>query len=169
MGVVNLKSTSVTNADATPPVQNKQGFDGGRIRRKLGKASITSGDSSTSTYRLFRISSGDTIDKLFISCPDIGTTTVCSIGLYDEPRINGGAVVDVDFFGASISLKDGALANSDVTHGNVITLANTEKKVWEQLGLNEDPRKLYDVAITLTADADGTGVLAARLMYVDGN
>lgn len=169
MGVVNLKSTTVTNADATPPTQNKQGIDGGRVRRKVGKASITSGDSSTSTYRLMRISSGDYIDKLFLSSPDIGTTTVCSIGLYDVPRVNSGAVVDVDFFGASISLKDGAIANSDVTHGNVITLANCEKPVWELLGLSEDPRKQYDVAITLTADADGTGVAMARLFYVDGN
>lgn len=169
MAVVTLSSTTVTNANATPQALNKLGLDSGRVRRRIAKATITSGDSATSTYRLFRISSSDYIDKLFISSPDIGTTTTADFGLYDIAAVNAGAVVDADFFTAALSLKDGAIANSDVTHGNIITLTNCEKPVWELLGLSADPRKQYDVAATLVGAADGTGVLMARLFYIDGN
>ncbi len=169
MAVVTLSSTAVTNADATPQTLNKQGLDGGRIRRRIGKATITSGDSAASIYRLVRIKSSDYIDKLFISSPDIGTTTTADFGLYDVAAVNAGAVVDADFFIAATTLKDGAIANLDVTHGNIITISNCEKQVWELLGLSSDPGKHYDIAATLVGAADGTGVLMARLFYIDGN
>lgn len=166
MAVVNLKSTAVTNADAG--TANNLGIDGGKIKRRVGKATITSGDSSTSTFRFMRIKSSDYPVALNFSAPDIGSLTAGTIGVFDIAAVNSGAVVDADFFG-SLNLGGGAIANSNVLNGNVITLANSEKPMWGLLGLSADPGKEYDIGLTLTADADGTGVVKGELQYVDGN
>jgi len=169
MAVVTLKSTAVTNADASTMTANKLGIDGGKEKRRVGLATITNGDSSTSTYRVCRIKSSDYPTALLISAPDIGLTTTADVGLYDVAAVNSGAVVDADFFTAALSLKDGAIANSNVLNGNIITLANSEKPIWELLGLSADPGKWYDVALTLVGDADAGGTVKAELKYVDGN
>lgn len=169
MAVVNLKSTAVTNADASTMTANKLGIDGGKVKSRVGLASIANGDSLNSTYRLMRIKSSDYPKALKISSPDIGITTACKIGLSDVAAVNSGAAVDDDFFTASLSLNAGAIAETNVLNGNVITLANSEKPIWELLGLSADPGKWYDVVLTLTGAADAAGVAKAELEYVDGN
>ena len=169
MAVVNTKSTLVTNADASQQSLASQLVDGGRLREKIATLETVSGNSSTSTYRFFRVHSSHRVSKLILDSDDIGTTTIADFGLYDIAA-NGGAVVDADFFASAVSLKDGALANTDITHeSGVVDLPNYGKALWEQLGLSADPKKFYDVAATLTADADAAGTITLRLFYVDGN
>lgn len=170
MAVVNLKSTAVTNANALPRVQNSTGLENGAVYRMQALVTITSGDSATSTYRMFKIRSDDYIDRIRIDAPDIGTTTAADIGLYDLlTASNGGTVVDVDFFASAVSLNSGALSASDVTFEAAAAgglIANAEKRVWECLGLSSDPGKEYDVALTLTGAADATGTALVRLYVV---
>lgn len=169
MGVVNTKSTLVTNADAAVQVLNKQTEDGGRLREKIATVETVNGDSIASTYRFFRVKSSDRVSSLLLDSDDIGATTIADFGLYDIAAA-GGAVVDADFFASAVSLKDGALANTDITHeSGVIDAANYGKQVWEQLGLTADPKKVYDVAATLTAAADAAGTITLRMRYSDGN
>lgn len=162
MAVVNVKSTLITNADATPVVLNSPRVDGAFERVKVSTVGITNGDSSTSTYRMFRVPSNAVVTDLRIYSPDIGTTTIADIGLY---AADGGAVVDADFFASALSLKDGALNGVDVLHESaVFSIANSGKELWDALGLTSDPSVFYDVALTLTgaADADGTVKLIGR-------
>ncbi len=75
-------------------------------------------------------------------------------------------MVDADFFGSAISLKDGALTALDVTHESaVFSLANAEKPLWLALGLTADPNLVYDVAATLTAASDATAQLVCKGAY----
>lgn len=170
MAVVNLKSTAVTNANATPRTQNTVGLEGGAVIRAVnGFANVASGDSATSTYRIGKIRSDDYVDRIRMVSADIGTTTAADLGLYDLlTNSNGGTVVDVDFFGSAISLNGGAI-DSDVTFeaaaaGGLYT--NGEKRVWEALGLTTDPGKEYDVALTLTGAADAAGTVLVRVYVV---
>jgi len=157
MAVVNLKSTLVTNADATPVVFNSPRVDGGFERIEVSTIAITNGDNTASTYRMFRLPSNAVVTDLRIYSPDIGTTTIADIGLY---AADGGAVVDADFFASALSLKDGALNGTDVLHESaVFSIANSGKELWDALGLTSDPGVFYDVALTLTADADATGTV----------
>lgn len=186
MAQVAIKSTAVTNYNATPRVQNPVGIDGGRLTRAVnGLCTITSGDTQAatlaagaSTYRFGKIRSSDYYDQLqIVTTADAGTTTVVDVGLYDLlTATNGGAVVDQDFFCSSLSLKDGALVTTgsgvnaaDQTFeagaaGGLIT--NAEKTVWECLGLTSDPNKEYDVAMTLTGACDGTATALVRVYVV---
>ncbi len=159
MAVVAVKSTLITNADALPAVLNSPRVDGGFERIEVATAAITSGDNTGSTYRMFRVPSNAVMTDLRIYSPDIGTTTISDIGLYRTAK-DGGAVVDADFFASALSLKDGALNGVDVLHeAAVFTIANSGKELWDALGLTSDPSVFYDVAFTLTADADATATV----------
>jgi hypothetical protein len=168
MAVVNLKSTAITNATATPRVPVSVGLAHGNVRRDQGFAVITSGDSIASIYRLVRVRSSDYLDQFLVYSPDIGTTTAGDVGLY-RTNDDGGAVVDVDFFASALSLSGGALNGVDISFesgaaGGLIT--NAEKRVWECLGLTADPGITYDVALTLTGAADASGTALFRLYTV---
>jgi hypothetical protein len=158
MAVVAVKSTLITNADATPVVLNSPRVDGGSERVAVATAAITDTDSIASTYRMFRVPSNAVMTDLRIYSPDIGTTTITDIGLY---AADGGAVADANFFADALSLKDGALNGVDVLHegGGFFTIANSGKELWDALGLTSDPGVLYDVTLTLTAAADATGTV----------
>ncbi len=159
MAVVAVKSTLVTNADALPAVLNNPRVDGGFERIEVATVAITSGDTTASTYRMFRVPSNAVMTDLRIYSPDIGTTTIADIGLYRTAK-DGGAVQDADFFASAVSLKDGALNGTDVLHeAAVFTIANSGKELWDALGLTSDPSVFYDVALTLTGDADATGTV----------
>ena len=170
MGVVTTKSAAITNRDATPRVLNNARVEGNVLKSAAAVVAIASGDSATSKYLLFSLPSNAVVRSLKVSSPDIGTTTVGDFGLYNTTDA-GGAVVDVDFFKASVSLKDGAIAKSEIANGNVITLARMEKAIWELLAIADttilvDPNKMYDVALTLTGDADAAGTIFVECEYV---
>lgn len=170
MPVVNLKSTAVTNATATPRVQNNIGLENGQLARVQGLVTITSGDSAASTYRIGKIRSADFVDRIrLVTTADIGTTTTADLGLYDLLTApNGGTVVDADFFASAVVLNAGAI-DSDVTFEAAAAgglIANAEKRVWEALGLTSDPGKEYDVTLTLVGAADGTGTALVRVYVI---
>ena len=187
MAQVAIKSTAVTNANATPRVQNLPGLEGGVLVRAVnGLVTITSGDTQAatlaagaSTYRVGKVRSSDFYDTLLITTTaDMGTTTVVDVGLYyGLTHSSGGTVVDQDFFCSSLSLKDGALTRGAATAalsadqtfeaaaaGGLIT--NAEKRIWECLGLTSDPGLEYDVALTLTGACDGTGTALVQIYVV---
>jgi hypothetical protein len=168
--VVALKSTIVTNLDATPAVLNTANLKKGNLREDCALASITNGDNIGSTYRLTRIRSSDRVSSIKFWAPDIGTTVAADLGLYDTPG-NGGAVVDADFFASAVSFASGPYVAVDVTFeagaaGGDITKG--EQRIWEALGLTTDPMKEYDVAWTLTAASDATAQVLTRIQYVSG-
>jgi hypothetical protein len=173
MAVVTVYSSALTNAKATPRVQNSAGLEHGRLHRAQGFAVITSGDSVGSIYAICRVRSSDWMDRIRLDCPDIGTTTAADIGLYDIASDGTvGTVVDQDYFASAVVLNAGALSNSDVTFeagaaGGLIT--NAEKRVWEVLATTTDPHKEYYVCMTLTGAADATGTALVRLYMCNGD
>lgn len=164
MAVVTVKSTQITNRDATPRVLNNGRTTGGMVRHARGAAPITNGDSIASKYIMCSIPSRAVPISARISSPDIGTTTAADLGLY-RTTADGGAVVDADFFKAAVVLNAGAIAKSEQVNGNLATLANAEKAIWELLGLTSDPGVDYDVVLTLTAAADATGTPMVEIDY----
>lgn len=168
MAVVTLKSTAITNATATPVVLTGGHISNGNLRESQGFAAIGSGDDIASTYRLFKLRSSDRVSSLRVYTADIGTTALADVGLYN---VNGGTVVDVDFFASALSLSGGALNGVDITFeaaANNGILTNGEKRIWEALGLTADPFKEYDVALTLTAASDAAGTALFRCQFVSG-
>lgn len=115
MAVVTTKSGAITNRDATPQVKNGNILEGGVLKAAVGTLESANGDDIASVYKFCSIPSNARVNRVLLYCDDIGTTTIADVGLY-QTTANGAAVVDADFFGSAVSLKDGALNGTDVTH-----------------------------------------------------
>lgn len=165
MGVANRKSGTITNRDSVPRVANNPGAAAGMLRGFLGTLESVSGDDIASTYRMGRVPSRACMHALRLYSDDNGTTTVADIGLYRTTE-DGGAVVDADFFASAVNLNAGALNGTDILHeSGIFTLENSEKPLWQALGLAVDPCVDYDVAFTLTAASDAAATLALKGQY----
>lgn len=165
MAVVNTKSTLISNREATPSVPNNSAVEGGMIRGVAATLESVSGDDIASVYRFFRVPSNARVHDLKLYCDDIGSTTIADIGLY-QTAANGGAVVDADFFGSAVSLKDGALNGTDVAHeSGVFNIDDVMKPLWSALGLSADPKIDYEVCLTLTAASDAAGTISLKMLY----
>jgi translation initiation factor IF-1 len=162
MAVVNVKSQIITDLDATPVVKTNPIEIGGRVRAAFGVAAFAASDA-TSVARISRIPSRARVTRVEVQTDDLGTGGTIDVGLND---INGGAVVDADFFASALDTDTAAVARTDRTYeSGVVTIANTGKRVWEQLGLTADPAKEYDVTV-LRNTATATGNVAIWLEYV---
>ncbi len=165
MAVVTLKSGPITNRDAAPSVANNSSVEGGNVREVAGTLESVSGDSIGSKYILAQVPSNARVSQLLVYSDDIGVTTIADFGLYRN-TLDGGAVVDADFFASALSLKDGALNGVDITHESaVFGVEDIEKPLWEALGLSEDPGVFYDIVATLTAASDAAGTLSIKCKY----
>jgi hypothetical protein len=167
MAVVNVLSAQLTNRDLVPAQLQDPRIAGSDLRGGAGAAIITSGDDIASIYRLFSIPAKAVLRTLKISSPDLGTTTIVNIGLYRTTK-NGGTVVDADFFIATVSLKDGAIAKQEALNGNIVTLAKMETKLGDQTGPVTFGDAEYDVCLTLTAASDATGSVFVEGTWTEG-
>lgn len=175
MAIVNIKSSSVTNADSTTQANTRTKTAGGRVKEIASTVEVTNGESIDSVYRLGRVHSSWRISQIIRFCDAI-TGAIADFGLHDTAA-NGGAIVDRDFFASANSLAAADVAGLDVTHESAAAagatqdgdVANIEKTLWEVLGLSADPNKYYDLTAMLTAAATATGTLAVLIRYVDGN
>lgn len=162
MATENLLSAAITNRDATPQVKMGPAYKSD-LKEVVGVVACGTGDLG-STYRFFSIPSNARVSQILIYSPDMGTTGLADVGLYDTTS-NGGLVVDADFFASAIDMKTAALNGSDITHeSGVFSLANSEKMLWQALGLSVDPCKEYDVVLTTTEafSAGGSVKLVGR-------
>lgn len=169
MAVVNVKSTAVTNADATTHTLNKKGLTGGVVKVARGTVETTNGDDIASVYRFCRLPSHARIVMIQLWSDDVGTTTIADFGLY-RTAADGGAVVDADAFGSAVSLKDGAVAGTMIHHESAVYgVEDVEQQLWQIAGASTDPQVDYDVCATLTAAADAAGTVSLLVFYTDGD
>lgn len=162
MAIVNRKSTAVTNATAIPKVLNSPALNGAPLKEICSVVASAADDSATSVFRFHRIASNARVSEVRITSAAASTAGAIDIGLY-QTEANGGAVVDADFFTSALALT-AAQNNADVTfESGVYTLANSEKVLWQALGLSADPQREYDIAATITTTFNG-GPTAIRLL-----
>lgn len=166
MAVVTTKSAAITNRDAQPVVLNNAATTRAPLKKAIGVVAAASGDSIASKYLFCSVPSNAIVNSVLVSAPDIGTTGTMDLGLYKNTA-DGGAVVDADFFKAAIDTHSGAITKSEVMYGNVITVANSEQRLWQLLGLSSDPGLIYDVVGTLAAAQDGAGSIAVEVVYAE--
>lgn len=149
MAVENLKSTPITNADATPVVLNNSRVADGVMREAVGTKQVSASASIGSTYRLCRIPSNARVSQVVLANDAFDTTGAGDIGLY-KTAADGGAVVNAGFFASAVAMT-AASGGTDVTHESLVFgVEKAEKPLWEALGLSADPMIQYDVVITLT-------------------
>lgn len=168
MAAENLKSTSVTNASASPITKNDRTIGFGKMMEAMGMVTPLSTAEVASTYRFCRVPSNCRLSQVLISAADFTTAGVVDIGLYKSGDA-GGAVVDADFFASLVDLAAGSGAGThlDVTNeSGTYTVAKQEKLLWDAVGLTADPGCDFDIVATVTTAFNGGAAMLVKARYV---
>lgn len=172
MAVVNIKSTVVSNADATPVILNNPFVAYGGDYNETGVCAAGATDSAASVYRYFRIPSGARIQDVQVMNDANTSGTSYKCGVLFVAGDGGGVVVaasDQIFFSAvtmaaARSIWTSLYFPSILAGGGLV--ANTSLRIWELLGLAADPFKIYDLAISAVTPGSAGGNMAVQLSYV---
>lgn len=173
MAVVNVKSTLITNADASPPVLNNPYIGLDREKSQIGIVTITNGDTNASTYRICRIPSGACVADVEI-INTAATSATANIGVLETAANGGGLAAGVAGADAILVPSGACVSSAHATFtsfyypaiaGAAASPANGNLRIWELLGLAADPFKIYDVAISTTVTATATGIAMVKVSF----
>lgn len=175
MAVEHVKSTPISNAEATPPVANLTGAGAAGYLREIGGYITAPASASVdSTFRAVRLPSTVKVKAIVINSQAQAAGKV-DIGVY-YPTAGPGAVADLaanaidqDFFATAVDLAS-AVQPTDVTNeSGTYTPAKQLQPLWQAIGLSADPRCMLDIVMTVvtTAVTTGTGQTGLSVRYVD--
>lgn len=163
MAVVGLKSTQLTNRDATPPSLSNPSYSKSNLMESEGYVTAGSADSIGSIYRLCQVPANARISQILLSCGAI-TSATADIGVY-KCTADGGAVISAAFFGSAVAISS-ALTNSDITNESTTnTVAKQEQMLFQALGVSTDPETYYDICLTLTAAATASADVSLKTRF----
>lgn len=164
-----LKSTAITNREATPRVLNNPGAGAAGIARfNQGYiASVPASLSITSVIRLFEIDAHAIVGSItFASAAQ--TAGKFDLGLY-RTNADGGAAVDADFFASAIDCASAVVLTDETNESTTNTIAKQNQPLWQAAGVTTEPTPgtVYDVCATVvTTDVTtGTGALGAKALW----
>lgn len=161
MAVANTKSTIVTNGDSSPPASTTSYINDGVLKEQVGYVEVAAADDDTSVYRMCRIPSNARISELAVKNDAVTGGTDYELGVY-QTADNGGAVVDSDVLASVIDMSS---ARAVFTEIDTVIEEDSEKRLWELLGLTEDSHRQYDIALTGQTVGTAAGTIALRLRY----
>jgi hypothetical protein len=164
-----LKSTAITNREATPAVHNNPGAGGvGIVKQVYGYyAAVPASLSLTSIIRMVEVPSNAVVTSVRANS-DAQTAGAFDIGVYRTNR-DGGAVVSQAFFTAALNCASAFLDQECLTKATSLnTIAKRGQPLWQAVGLSADPKCMLDIALTVatTAVTTGTGAVSLLVTYV---
>jgi hypothetical protein len=181
-----LKSTSITNQDASPIVANTIGEGApGLMRCANDRVASTAAVTIGSTYRTVRIPTNAKVKRVLLSCAAHGGATAFDVDVAfsdsttdgTQPSLQGGIVqitgpVDNKLFGSALTAVS-ALKNSDITFSGTFTTTHQNQPLWQvlvNLGATQftaDPGGFFDIVLKSTATDTSGGDLAIEVDYVE--
>lgn len=179
MGTSALKSTAITNLDASPPVENTRGVGAaGSLQFIDGFVTAVAADAAGSTYKLVRVPSNAIIKRLSLASGAQGAGAINLSVYYSSSTTDGtqpslqGLIVPTtgdQFFASDVNLAS-AVAPTDVTNESTNdTLDIRGKRLWDALGLASDPGGFFDIVAVVhtTAITTGTGKIYLACEYIN--
>ena len=177
MSQYNLKSTVISNRDATPKVLTDPFVSGGEKRSSQGYvATGSAADAVGSTYRLCQVPSNARVDTVKIQNTALGSGAAVNVGVYYPTFIPVGAGLSASSSGAAISAAYFASAYSvaaaetptEITNqSGTNTIANQELPLWQAIGLTSDPGIDLDIVITVSTVLAASGTFGMKVDYVE--
>lgn len=176
MAVVHIKSSQITNLDASPSVALTAGEGGpGTLKIIDGTATLTASATVDSTIQLVRIPSNAKVKKVFFETA-AQTSGALDIGLYYATDGQGqkplvllaSQAIDQDFFASAIVVT-GTVAITDVTNESLTYTPDKRlQPIWQAVGLTSDPGGSFDVCGTITTNTTtAAAVMGLTVMYTD--
>jgi hypothetical protein len=166
MGVVNTKSVSVTNADATPAALSDRCYTGAPVYVAIDKVAVAAADDDTSVFRFFRVRSDIRIFSFKVFCDALTSGTDWDLGVY-QTAANGGAVVEVDVFADAQSLATAITTGTEIRFHDTTNapIQDVDMQLWEVLGLSSDPGIEYDICLTANTIGSAAGDVVLHMFY----
>ena len=178
MGTSALKSTQITNLDATPVTPNTRGINApGGVQLVDGYVTAVASDAAGSTYKMVRVPSNAVVKRLTLASEAQGAGKINLSVYYSDSAVDGtqpslqGIIVPTtgdQFFASDVDLTS-AVTPTDVTNesGNY-TPDKRNKRLWDALGLTSDPGGFFDIVAVVhtTAITTGTGKIYLACEYI---
>jgi hypothetical protein len=177
MAVDHVKSTYITNLDATPSVMNTAGEGGpAPLKSVEGYATVIASGSAGATYQLLRVPSNCKLKTLSFESAAQGAGAF-SLGLYYATDGEGGkpaalllaAAISSTLFASQINCAGAVAITEEINQVGTFTMVKRTQPLWQAAGLSSDPGGSFDIVATVdtTAVTTGTGIIAARATYTD--
>lgn len=173
--VVNTKSTTITNRDATPPVLNDGRLERGSLRSSFQSVAVGAADSATSYYPLVQVPTTAMVRGVLKTSVTGMTTLAGDVGVYKTTANSAGVTTGVAANTGSGSIF--AAATSFATKQDRVDVTNTsttyptdkmEQPLWQAIGLSADPGGYFDIGVKVTtANTGAAGRLGLEVQYVD--
>ena len=177
MAVDHVKSTFVTNLDATPAAMNTAGEGGAAPLMAIeGYATGVASGTVASTYQFVRVPTNCKVKTVTFESAAQAAGSI-DIGVYystDGQIGKATALLLADvvpgcaaFFASALALT-GAYAKTDVTNeSGTYTIDKRVQPLWQALGLTSDPGGSFDIVGTIvSADmTTGTGRMGLCVTY----
>jgi len=175
MAVVTLKSTMITNRDATPKVLTDAFVANGEMLEVEGYVAPANGDSATSKYKLCDVPSNARMSSLLMQCTALGAGAQLALGVFwptfiplgaDLLASNAGLAIDDDFFATAVDVS-AALAQSEfINESGTNTIAKQEMPLWQALGLASDPGINLDIVASVVVAIAAAGFVSVKARYI---
>lgn len=174
-----LKSTPITNADASPVVASRAGKGApGVLRMVNGYVTVSASMAAGSTYRLVRIPSNAVVKQVLFESEAQGAGKFNLSVYYSDSTTDGtsaanqGVIVPTtgdQFFASDVDCASAVILADKTNESGNYTLDKRSKEIWDALGLTSDPGGYFDiVAVVHTTDVTtGTGKLGAYCYYCE--
>lgn len=174
-GVVTLKSSSITNRDATPTVLNSAHVGKGGLQEVAGYVQASSSDSAGSKYILCAVPSNARVSSVLFQADALGSGASLSVGVWYPTQIPLGAglsssvantVINTTLFVSALGCSAATAVTDLVTRAN-IDIDDQEKPLWQMAGLTTDPGIDLDVAVYVAGATATQGYVGAKVRYQD--
>lgn len=162
MPVFTLKSTSITNRDAVPRVNNPAHLSGGTRLQSRATFELTNDDTAGSTYRICQMPTGAMVNSIRVFCDAITSCTI-HVGLYRTTE-NGAAVVLSTAYATAQAISSAIVLGTELMF-EARDIINVEKRVWEDANLATDPGGALDLVATVVAASTAAGTLSFIVDY----
>jgi hypothetical protein len=176
MAVDHVKSTFITNADASPAVANTAGEGGpAAIRSIEGSAVGVASSSVASTYQFVRVPSNCKVKAIFFESA-AQTAGALDLGLYFATDGVGGkptalvaaSAIDQDFFASAIVVSTAVSMTEVSDESTTYTFDKRTQPLWQAVGLTADPGGYFDVVGTVTtAFTTAAARMGVEVFYTD--
>lgn len=160
-----LKSTGITNRDATPKVATNSRIYGAILMSAVGYVTALAADDTASRYRVVALPSNAVVRAVYLSSVAQGGSAAVDVGVY-RATADGGASVSAALFGSAVSVVS-VVNRSDITNeSTTYTPALREQPLWQAAGLSADPGGELDIVIAPTAALTNGGQIGVEVQYV---
>lgn len=183
MAVDHVKSTPITNLDASPVVPNTMGEGGpATLKEVSGYTTAVASSSVNATYQFCRIPSNAKVKSIIFES-EAQTAGKLDIGLYYATDGVGGKptsllaanAINQSFFATAANVDcASAVAPVEIAcpaKGGTYTLDKRTQPIWQAVGLTSDPGGFFDIVAVVhtTAVTTGTGRLGVCVHYCNAN